>query len=110
MPNQQEEPDTAGQVQQQWNRISRVSQQVDHGEEDAVHFALDPAVLDSWIVQRSMRRGVVSARSASDEGCGESPGKSDEDEAEDVVEDRGLVLGHGGCGLLDSPEDRRVTS
>lgn len=94
LPNQEEEPHTPGEIQQQRHCISWVPQQIDHGKEGAVHFALDPAVLDPRVVQRRMRGRVVRARRAPDEGCGEAPGEPDEDEAEDVVEDGWFLLGH----------------
>ena len=96
LSNEQEEPYTPCEIQQQGSRIFRIPQQVGDGEKSTVQLALDPRGLDSRGVKERMRGRAVGAGSSADEGRGETPGQTDEDEAEDVIENRGFVVRHGG--------------
>src|SRR4051812_20514646 len=101
LPNEQEEPHTASEVQQQRDSIPRIPQQIDDGEESAVQLALDPAVLDRRRVQNGVSRRAMCPGSSTNEGGCKAPGQADEDEGEDIV-------GHGGLLLLDSAHDWQV--
>ena len=96
LSNEQKEPHTSREIQQQRSRILRVSQQVSHGKEGAVELALEPRGLDGRGVEDWVRGRAVGASGATNKGRGEAPSQADEDEAENVVEDGGVVLGHGG--------------
>ena len=51
-------------------------------------------MLDSRVIEHGVRWGIVGAGSPADKRGRETPGESDEDEAEDIVEEGGLVVGH----------------
>jgi hypothetical protein len=87
LPYQQEEPDAAGEVQQQRHGITWVAKQVDDGEEGGIEPGAEPAGLDIRAVEARVRRRLVGAGGTADEWRCKAPGKTDEDEAEDVVED-----------------------
>lgn len=86
LPDQQEEPHAAGEVDEQRDGVARVPQEVQHGEEGAVDPALEPARPDVRPVERRVGGRVVVAGRAPDEGCREAPGHADQEEAQDVVE------------------------
>lgn len=93
LANEEEEPDAAGEVEDKRDGIARVAQQVEDGEEGGVEPGAEPALLDGGGVEQRVRRGLVGAGGAADEGRGEAPGEADEDEAQDVVDGGGPVDG-----------------
>lgn len=96
LANEEEEPDAAGEVEDQRHGIARVAQQIEDSEEGTVQPGAEPALLDSGGVEDWVRRGLVGAGGAADEGRGEAPGEADEDEAHDVVDGRGPGVLFGG--------------
>lgn len=93
LANEEKEPDAAGEVQDKRDGIARVAQQIEDGEEGGVEPGAEPALLDGGGVEQRVRRGLVGAGGAADEGRGEAPGEADEDEAQDVVDGGGPVDG-----------------
>ncbi len=93
LANEEKEPDAAGEVKDERDGIARVAQQIEDGEEGGVEPGAEPALLDGGGVEQRVRRGLVGAGGAADEGRGEAPGEADEDEAQDVVDGGGTLIG-----------------
>ena len=99
LPNQQKEPNTARQINDQRDSISRIPKQIHDPKERSIDFALEPTILDSFGVQDRMWKRLVSACCGADERCRKAPRDSDHQEPYDIAEDRQGGL-RGSCGVV----------
>jgi len=97
LANEQEEPHTARQIQQQRYGIPGVPEQINDGEECSIDLGLEPARLHGWAVKDGVRWWCVGTSCPANEWCSQTPGNANKDEAENVIEDWGLVLVCHGC-------------
>lgn len=94
LSNQDEEPYTAGDVQQQWHRIGRAAQHAYNGIPYPQHLLLQPRVVR--VGERGPRGGRVVDGCAAHEWRGQAPACAYHEEAENPAEEGGLWDGRGG--------------
>lgn len=91
-PHQQEEPDTACQIDDQRDRVRRRSQQIQGGPDEVGNLGLNP--VPTGLVGGGRGVGGEIDGGAADEGCCQAPSHADQEEAESGSEQRGW----GGLG------------
>ena len=89
LPNQQKEPHTPRQIHHQWHRVRRTPEQIDNRPYRLQYSPFHPPSFCTRVdaLEGGVRRGVEVEGCAPDEGRCETPGETDEEEAEGPIED-----------------------
>lgn len=86
-PHQQEEPDTARQIDGQRDRVRRRPQQIQCGPDEVGNLGLNP-VRTGWVGGGSGVGGEIDGGAADEGGC-QAPGHADQEEAKSGAEQGG---------------------